>query len=128
MHRRNTDNREKIRLLFFWFFLLFLSLFFSNSSNAFSNVSLNQSILPVKFVYLDVSGKIDDIWSNVAETDSLYVVKFMDAKRKTKIETNERLLGAYQEKIKQENNFSSGSLTIDFVNNGKILEEVRTYV
>lgn len=105
-----------------------------------ANVSFGQSILPVRFVYLDKRGEIKDIWSNISSKDGAYVVKFFDNKTKKEIGLNEKLLGDYQKNIAQNErqNFidkallaKSGKkvqLSIDFIKKDNLLEEVRTVV
>lgn len=105
-----------------------------------ANVSFGQSILPVRFVYLDKQGGIKNIWSNVSVNDKAYVVKFFDDKTKKEVSRNEKLLGEYQKSIvrKEEQIFPDKELfaktdkkiqlSIDFIKKDNSLEEVQTIV
>lgn len=126
----------KIKVLIIAVFLLAANLLLVDFSEANSSVNFSQSILPVKFVYLDGKGGIKNIWSNVTEKDSLYIVKFLDEKNKTEVRTSENLMGNYQKIARTEKSFYSGNagqcsfdcLAIDFVKSGEVLEEVHTVV
>ncbi|MEK7598336.1 MAG: hypothetical protein AAB487_01220 [Patescibacteria group bacterium] len=93
------------------------------------NINFSQAILPVRFVYLDQGREIKDIWSNITETDGQYMIKFFDSKLKTEISASDKIFSDYQKIISLNAGeiSSKKSLTIDFVKNNGLLEEVRTY-
>jgi hypothetical protein len=107
------------------------------------NINFSQSILPVRFIYLNNSGSIEKIWSNISDGDNLYVVKCIDSKSQKEINMNENIFGNYQSMIEksgtvsgtifpnvtksyfaQNNNYN---IAIDFVKNNNYIEEVHTY-
>ncbi len=124
----------KIRKNEFYFFgvklFVFVSIFFvfSMKVEAKSNIGLSQSILPVKFVYLDEKKHISRVWSNVQEIDSVYVVKFFSEKNKEELISNELLLSKFKDKEIRQENRNLQTLKIDFIENGNKLEEVHTFV
>ena len=117
--------------------------FFLPASASAKTLTLSQSILPVRFVYLNSGGEIEKIWSNISGKDSRYVMKFFDAKSQLEISGNENTLLDYQDTIRK-SQLISGTITpglalgfyppenkfnlaIDFIRSGNSLEEVHTY-
>ena len=105
-----------------------------------ANVTFGQSILPVRFVYLDQEGEVSSIWSNVSARDKVYVVKFFNEKTKSEVRMSEGLLARYRTAIVQDEN-QAGKLksfvrnsntftqaSVDFVEKGDYFEEVHTIV
>lgn len=106
-----------------------------------ANINFSMSILPVRFVYLDKRGEIEKIWSNVTENDSLYVIKYLDGRTRKELNVSEeRIFKSYQTIINEvrlvdgavdakrmAKNTTQSNLSVDFIKNGNILEEVRTY-
>jgi hypothetical protein len=106
---------------------IFSSMFLWSCDNVLaSGVQMSQSILPVKFVYLDKHNKISDIWTNVAENDNQYVLKFVRPDGKEDVVANSELVALF---VKKNQNSVSCSDVADvrFLQNNEGLEEVRTY-
>ena len=109
----------------------FLAFFvFSAKNVAAENINFSQKILPVQFAYLNGNKEVENIWSNVSATDDQYVLKFIDQKSKTEISPDNNLWQSFQQKKAKENCILSSAnyLTVDFIQTGKIIEEVRTYI
>ncbi|HBI34133.1 MAG TPA: hypothetical protein DEA43_03030 [Candidatus Moranbacteria bacterium] len=92
-----------------------------------TNTTMSQSILPVRFVYLEKDGAIDSIWSNVTEKDSLYVVKFFD-KEKKEVLTQQSMLLKYVEKSKTATVSRQSTQETKFVKTDSGIEEIKTIV
>jgi len=118
------------------FFLGVLAVMLGVPAKTFSaSVNLNQSILPVSFVYLDKKGEIEKIWSNISANDNLYVLKFFSAEKNLELPKNQKFISLFQEAVTQKEIFLNGSgspdhacLSVNFRQDGQILEEIRTYV
>lgn len=120
------------------FFAILLGFFRVNSASAETGISMSQSILPVRFVYLDKKSDIENIWSNISATDSLYVVKFFDNKTKQEIVPGKEIFDKYEKSVSQDKKFtlnkqSDGAnkkeieyLSVDFVRKNNVIEEVQT--
>jgi len=105
-----------------------------------ANVTFGQSILPVRFVYLDQEGEVSSIWSNVSAKDKVYVVKFFNEKTRSEVGIDKGLLVRYRTAMTQDenqavklkgfarNNNMFTQASIDFVEKGDYLEEVHTIV
>lgn len=103
-----------------------------------AGLSLNQSILPVKMVYLDSRDRVDSIWSNVSDSDTIYAVKFIRKKSNEEISMRQDILNRFQqESTKNVSAYGwSGNgagekfsqLSVNFVQKNDQLEEIRTYV
>lgn len=107
--------------------------FFPFNFSQAANVSFGQSILPVKFVYLDARGVVEKVWSNVSDKDSAYVVKFFDAREKTEFSGAPEFLGkylSYAESQPQCEFFSGGKINriVEYAQSGGALEEIQTIV
>lgn len=104
----------------------------------------SQSILPVRFVYLDGRGEIERIWSNVSAKDDLYVIKFFAFSRREIKPTSENV-GGYRKIIQsanvgftEANIFERGKFfednrgvvapEVEFVQKDASIEEIHTYV
>lgn len=110
---------------------VFMSSFFvfSSEAEAKNSVNFSQSILPVKFVYLNDKKQIRKVWSNTRETDSVYVVKFFSDKDKKELAVEKKLLAKFKKaSIKQEVNNNLQSLRVDFIESEGSLEEIHTFV
>ena len=94
------------------------------------NVNFSQKILPVRLAYLNENREVENIWSNVSVTDDQYVLKFIDQKSKVEVAVDSKTLLSFQQKKSKENCISSlaNYLTIDFIQTGETVEEVRTYI
>lgn len=123
---------SKIKKSYYVFFIgLFFvaNLMFSiSSAEAKSNINFDQSIIPVKFVYLDKYGDIENIWSNVRNTDTVYVVKFFSKKYNKEVSMNDSYISEFKSNLSRVENINKKTLSVDFVKNGNVLEEVHTYV
>ena len=121
--------------------VLIANFFLPSLANA-QVVNFSQSILPVRFVYLDNQNEIQKIWSNVSSDDSLYVVKFLNQKSQKEIKMNSNIFGDYQNMIRRSklmsgellasslNSYNKGnsrSLSVDFIQDKNSIEEVHTY-
>ena len=105
-----------------------------------ANVSLGQSILPVRFVYLDQEGEISNIWSNISAKDKVYVVKFFNEKTRSEVGMNDDLLVRYRMAIVRDenqavklksfarNNNAFIQASVDFIEKEDCFEEVHTIV
>ncbi|MDD5463529.1 MAG: hypothetical protein PHP62_00045 [Candidatus Moranbacteria bacterium] len=92
-----------------------------------TSATMSQSILPVRFVYLEKNGAIDSIWSNVTEKDSVYVVKFFD-KEKNEVSTEQAMLLKYVEKSKKATVSRQSTQETKFVKTNSGIEEIKTIV
>lgn len=133
----------KIIFLNFLIWTLCFSWFLPPQKALAANVNFSQSILPVRFVYINNQGNIEKIWSNISEKDDLYVVKCIDAKSQKEVSMNDKLLMSYQDMVKKSgtvsgtifpdvtrNYFSQKdnySVAVDFLKFNNYVEEVRTY-
>lgn len=92
-----------------------------------SDMQFGQSILPVRFVYLDQEGDVGKIWSNVSQDDSQYVIKFFDEKKQEMPPS--RYLVAQYFKAGQET-IIDGRITkcTQLIEKDNYIEEVRTIV
>jgi len=122
----------KKNLEFYSFFVLVIFIFnffvFPSVSEAKSSLNFSQSIIPVKFVYLDNKGNIENIWSNVKKNDHLYVVKFFSENDKNEVPVNDNVMSKFRNKLTMVENNNIQTLRVDFFKNGNVLEEVHTYV
>lgn len=111
------------------FFLAVGAALFLNSSEQVlaANTTMSQSILPVRFVYLEKDGSIDHIWSNVTEKDSQYVVKFFDIKQK-EISTEKNMILTYVEKSKKDIVSRQSTQETLFLERAGGIEEIKTVV
>jgi hypothetical protein len=64
------------------------------------NVSFSQSILPVRFVYIDVNGEVVKIWNNVRKGDDVYVLKFFSFEENEELDFNSELFRIYSNVLK----------------------------
>lgn len=92
-----------------------------------SSLSVNQSILPVKFVYLSGHGYINDIWSNVGERDDLYVVKFFN-EDKEELPLTKGLFSQYTEKAQKVTVQKNITQSNQFLMSETTIEEIMTIV
>ena len=92
-----------------------------------TSTTMSQSILPVRFVYLEKNGAIDSIWSNVTEKDSLYVVKFFDIEKK-EVLTEQSMLLKYVEKSRTATVSRQSTQETKFVKTDGGIEEIKTIV
>ena len=92
-----------------------------------SSLNVNQSILPVKFVYLSGHGYINDIWSNVGERDDLYVVKFFN-EDKEEVPLTEGLFSQYTEEAEKVMVQRDITQSNQFLKGDKLTEEILTIV
>jgi hypothetical protein len=138
-----VEKTEKIVFLSVLAWVLCFGGFLLPKNVSADNINFSQSILPVRFVYLNKSGSIEKIWSNISGKDSLYVVKCIDSKSQNEISMNENVLVSYQDMVKRsgavsgtifpnmaENYFSQKneySIAIDFIKSNNYIEEVHTY-
>lgn len=112
---------------------------FSPKASA-SEINMSQRILPVRFIYLNRNGGIEKVWSNVTDADSLYAIKFFDAKTQAEVSSNPKLVNDYQRVVSQSrlvsgtafpdrtiSDFSRNNLMVNFVQKDGVMEEVRTY-
>jgi len=100
---------------------------FPQKALAATNTTMSQSILPVRFVYLEKNGTIDHIWSNVTEKDSAYVVKFFD-KEKKEVSMEKRMILKYVEKSKEAAISRQSTQEIRFIESAQGIEEIKTVV
>ena len=117
-------NLKWVMLFGGWFLALFV---FSAQNVRAENMNFSQKILPVQFAYLNDKKEIENIWSNVSATDDQYVLKFIDQKSKVEVVPDNKLLQNFQQEKTKEAFVSSAFLTVDFIQSGKKVEEVRTY-
>lgn len=105
---------------------IFSSMFFWSCKDVqASGVQMSQSILPVKFVYLDKHDKINNVWTNVAENDNQYVLKFLHPDGKEEAASNSELVKLF---VKKYQNPSNNNIEdVRFLQSKDGLEEVRTY-
>lgn len=105
---------------------------------------LKQSILPVRFVYLNSDGEIARIWNNVTQKDDFYAIKFYASGSKKEISPTGKNLSNYQELLDRRNCFQEGDIfnynqrepggnhkeefKVDFIKRYKSIEEIHTYV
>lgn len=118
----------KNKKIYLFLLISFSALMFFRGAQANNSVNFGQSILPVKFVYIDSKGKISRIWDNVGYADSAYVLKFFSENKNKEIEINENILTEFGDRSirYEENNLKS--LSVDFFIKDNKLEEVRTFV
>lgn len=96
--------------IFFFCFLLLApqsTVFAAPSSTA---ITFKQVILPVRFVYVDSNGQINNIWNNVTTIDDLYVVKFFNNIDKSEIPQTDSLIERYTEIISNTSSFNQGEI------------------
>lgn len=105
---------------------VFSSMFLWSCNNVqASGVQMNQSILPVKFVYLDKHDKISNVWTNVAENDDQYVLKFLRSDGKEDVGGNSDLVALFVKKY--QNPANNNNEDVRFLQSSNGMEEVRTY-
>lgn len=128
-------GETKLVRKFFGFLILF-SLFFNFlcvPKTEAANINFSMSILPVRFVYLDNKGEIEKIWSNVAENDSLYAIKFFNYNKKIELPENQEFMDKYFSYIENQKKcefFSGGKINriVEYKKNGDTFEEIQTIV
>jgi hypothetical protein len=134
------EKGKKAMQVLFWAVALAFNCFLIKGTQA-AEVHFGQSILPVRFVYLDHNGQITKIWSNVSEKDSVYIIKYFDEKsqKEVALESN-NVFNSYQNIIDQTQLISGSvsaadmkgdtvqdNLAIDFVKINNTVEEIHTY-
>jgi hypothetical protein len=92
-----------------------------------ANTTMSQSILPVRFVYLQKDGNINRIWSNVTEKDEVYVVKFFDEKKK-EVPMDKKNILEYTQKSQTTIVSKQSTQEIQFVAGSDGIEEIKTVV
>ncbi|HAS00256.1 MAG: hypothetical protein US57_C0004G0006 [Candidatus Moranbacteria bacterium GW2011_GWC2_37_73] len=122
-------NIKNVLQVSLFFLVVGAALFCVSSKQALAATSttMSQSILPVRFVYLEKNGAIDSIWSNVTEKDSAYVVKFFD-KEKNEVSMQQRMILKYVEKSKETTVSRQSTQEIKFVETKNGIEEIKTVV
>lgn len=114
---------------------LCICVFFTSSlgAQATSNTSLNQTIIPVKIVSINTQGKPIGLWSNVSDTDSMYIVQFINDETKKNIPTDTLLSDKNFSRdillFIQQNEYHITSKTtqqVNLIQQGTTVEEVRT--
>lgn len=102
-------------------------------------IDLEQSILPVRFIYLDSEQNIIKIWNNVGPFDRAYVIKFYT--NTSEIEIDQDLIERYTNLLSQIDPFKYGYISTN-ENNTSLLrqheinlliindgyEEIHTYI
>jgi hypothetical protein len=93
-------------------------------------ISFGQSILPVKFIYLDKYGNIEKIWTNIDESSEIYIMKFYKNNGASESLTTGENIQSYK-KVTINNNYFLGDnfaeLKVDFLEKSGKFEEILTY-
>lgn len=110
-----------------------------------AQLEFDQSILPVRFVYLDKNQQIIKIWNNTKANDRQYVLKFFNFENKEILITSQELIDQYfsilekinpfdkglifhQDAITKNSSLSNKGLKIELRESDLGLEEVYTYI
>lgn len=125
----------------FFSFLLNLRIPVQAWDNSSTNTQFQQSILPVRFIYLDENGNIIKIFNNVSELNTVYILKFYNDKTGVELPITKDLLDKFQiliDKVDmlQQGFFYTASLTqkqaqtitphIELLNSPQGLQEIHT--
>lgn len=127
----------------FFSFLLNFQIPIRAWGNSSTNTQFQQSILPVRFIYVDDQEDIVKVFNNVVGSNTQYVIKFFNADNEQEIGVNPGLLSKYQEFINNvdisETGFSTSSLDnkttsqdgrpmIELINSPQGLQEIHTII
>jgi|GEM_PF-1945335 len=138
-----VKQAKKIQLEWALMLIFILAGLAAAGSTVAENLNFSQSILPVRFVYLDNQNTIQRIWSNISPTDNLYMVKFINVKTQTEMGFSENVFNSYQDIMRKSNSVSGlivpsaviaspaqnnfYNLAIDFIKTENSFEEVHTF-
>jgi hypothetical protein len=91
------------------------------------SINITQSILPVRFVYLNDKQQIINIWNNVTKKDKNYIIKFFINNREVK--TDDNLMNIYIRFTSSiDKNYANSSPIIDVIKSNNSYEEIYTYI
>jgi len=111
--------------------------------NSATNTQFEQSILPVRFIYLNNNDDVVKIFNNVTETNTAYILKFYREDTNSEVPISDSLLNNFKQLINKvdisqqgfidigQNNQNARQVigpAVEFFNSPQGLQEIHTFI